>query len=252
MNTIPSRSGLWLCWLLVITGSRAFGIPDGHCQLESISMIGETEGQLDAGVVIGVDEDLLPAAELTANGLHPDCPVYWQIGSMIDGELVWSDVDGGQLFTYVFYTESAGAYYFRARSSGGDGWSNVEVFTLNPDPDSDQDGLADSWEYYYFGNLRYNGRRDNDRDLVSDLDEFLLGTNPTSAVDSDFNGLPDDWETFYSLAIPTGTHARDFNSDTDSLSDYQEFLMNTDPTTQNLIDFWDESLLKTRVWRMLR
>ncbi|MEM0967306.1 MAG: RHS repeat-associated core domain-containing protein [Verrucomicrobiota bacterium] len=233
MNTIPSRSGLWLCWLLVITGSRAFGIPDGHCQLESISMIGESEGQLDASVVIGVDEDLLPAAELTANGLHPDCPVYWQIGSMIDGELVWSDVDGGHLFTYVFYTESAGVYHFRARSSGDDGWSNVEVFTLNPDPDSDQDGLADSWEYYYFGNLRYNGRRDNDRDLVSNLDEFLLGTDPTSAVDGDFDDLPDDWEI---LNFGNLSESGEGDFDGDSVTNRIEFEQGTNPNDNSDID----------------
>ena len=47
--------------------------------------------------------------------------------------------------------------------------------------DSDGDGMADSWEMAYFGTLARDGTGDFDGDGVSDLDEYILGTNPTVA-----------------------------------------------------------------------
>jgi hypothetical protein len=46
--------------------------------------------------------------------------------------------------------------------------------------DSDADGLPDAWEVQYFGNTtNQNGGNDPDGDGVSNLQEYLLGTNPT-------------------------------------------------------------------------
>lgn len=45
--------------------------------------------------------------------------------------------------------------------------------------DSDSDGLPDSWEYYYFGNLAQSGTNDSDGDGVSNYQEMLDGTDPT-------------------------------------------------------------------------
>jgi hypothetical protein len=44
--------------------------------------------------------------------------------------------------------------------------------------DSDGDGLPDSWELAYFGNLNQTASGDFDGDGVSNLQEFLDGTNP--------------------------------------------------------------------------
>ncbi len=46
--------------------------------------------------------------------------------------------------------------------------------------DSDNDGLPDDWEMFYFGTLDYDGNDDNDGDGVSNLDEYNADTNPTS------------------------------------------------------------------------
>jgi hypothetical protein len=44
--------------------------------------------------------------------------------------------------------------------------------------DSDGDGMDDAWEFHYFGSLTRDGTGDFDGDGVSDLNEFLAGTDP--------------------------------------------------------------------------
>lgn len=46
--------------------------------------------------------------------------------------------------------------------------------------DADGDGLPDSWELAYFGNLSHTATGDFDRDGISNLEEFLDGTSPTN------------------------------------------------------------------------
>ena len=48
--------------------------------------------------------------------------------------------------------------------------------------DGDRDGLPDSWEQTYFGGLGQKPTGDFDGDGVSNLDEFLQGTNPADSA----------------------------------------------------------------------
>src|SRR5262249_4159568 len=52
--------------------------------------------------------------------------------------------------------------------------------------DSDGDGIADSWERTYFTNLNQNATADFDGDGVSNLQEFLDGTDPTNSASALF------------------------------------------------------------------
>ena len=70
------------------------------------------------------------------------------------------------------------------------GWINLGngAFTLSTDSvspgiDTDSDGMADAFEFQFFGNLAMNQTTDTDGDGVSDANEYAQGTNPTSPTD---------------------------------------------------------------------
>ena len=74
--------------------------------------------------------------------------------------------------------------------SANTGWINLGngAFVLNtlsvtPGVDSDMDGMADAFEFQFFGNLAMNMNTDTDGDGMSDVQEYLGGTNPTNASD---------------------------------------------------------------------
>jgi hypothetical protein len=59
--------------------------------------------------------------------------------------------------------------------------------TDTPNPDSDTNGLMDSWEIRNFGNINQNASGDPDGDGVVNLLEMKLGSNPNSSAST---GLP--------------------------------------------------------------
>ena len=102
--------------------------------------------------------------------------------------------------TYVpsgFYADSgrldpaAGSYYdviYARYSDGTNASPYMKVRVLSYNADSYNEGIPDSWRLSYFGNanpstgLKHHAADDADGDRYSNLQEFLLGSNPTNAT----------------------------------------------------------------------
>jgi hypothetical protein len=77
--------------------------------------------------------------------------------------------------------------------------------------DSDQDGLPDSWEENFFKSLEKDGNQDSDLDGLTDLQEYLIEsdpTNPNSGLRLEVLATPNSnqitlsWNSSYSAAGP--------------------------------------------------
>ena len=106
-----------------------------------------------------------------------------------------------------------------AGDNDGDTFSNRDEYIAGSNPnsiasvpgDADGDGLADSWEINYFGNITaQDGNGDPDGDLLTNEQEETNGTNPNNG-DNDGDGLNDAWEILYFL----NTTAQDGTGDPD-------------------------------------
>ncbi|MEI8108791.1 MAG: hypothetical protein WCI46_13340 [Verrucomicrobiota bacterium] len=162
---------------------------------------------------------------------HSDDLLTWEylplIESGTDGLLSWS------------FTSTASKFFLRLRFSDiptndpfsadfdGDKVSNDDELLFGTDPlvstDSDLDGLPDDWEKAYFGNLASGATDDPDSDGLSNLAEFMHGTNPNSP-DSDFDGLSDGDEVNIH-----GTDPLKWDSDGDTLPDGWEVQYGINP-----------------------
>lgn len=92
--------------------------------------------------------------------------------------------------------------------------------------DSDEDGMADLWESFHFGDLASTGNGDNDGDGLNDKAEYENLGNPT-VKDTDSDGVEDGPEV-----NTYGSSPALVDSDGDTLSDGDEVnVHNTSPAT---------------------
>ena len=96
------------------------------------------------------------------------------------------DVDGNGAFTSG---DVGGQVTNTARTIS----NRVTDIAIILDGDSDGDGMADWWEWQFFGDLSAGVDTDTDNDTLDNLTEYLLGTNPTSP-DSDEDFFGDSFE----------------------------------------------------------
>lgn len=137
--------------------------------------------------------------------IYQDNEGYLQLA--LEGELFKLNVSGGELqladppFTSNIHQaiyqdikiryEDGGVSVYSVATELDDA-SDVSIYiglgSKDTESDSDMDGMRDSWEIAYFGDLSHTGGADGDNDSFSDVEEFVNGTNPTVSNAVDFAG----------------------------------------------------------------
>lgn len=145
-------------------------------------------------------------------------------------------VEGAYLSTYppaLTVTESEDyrkGYTFGYKIGHFDGANSLPYNSTFPPIDADKDGIYDPWETRYGLNPGdpSDALSDKDGDLLTALDEFLLGTDPNNP-DTDGDGIPDGYEFAYGLD-PRNPADAALDLDGDGVSNLVEYQKGTDPT----------------------
>ena len=101
-------------------------------------------------------------------------------------------------------------------------------FIQTGNPDSDGDGMPDWWEtmFGFSPDDQADAGHDPDGDALSNLDEFLAGSNPL-VPDSDLDGIPDGGEV--SMGLNPSLSDIGLDSDGDGLSNFMEYNAGSNP-----------------------
>jgi hypothetical protein len=102
--------------------------------------------------------------------------------------------------------------------------TNNDIILTDLTDDSDNDGLPDYWEIYYFETRSCTAYQDYDGDSLNNLQEYQNGTNPTKK-DTDNDGL-NDWDELNIFL----TNPLKYDTDNDGMSDGDEVFAGFNPT----------------------
>jgi hypothetical protein len=110
--------------------------------------------------------------------------------------------------------------------------------------DSDGDGMSDVFETTYGLNRNVDDSGgDRDGDGLTNLEEFILGTDPTDP-DTDGDGMPDGYESDHGLSPVTALDANG-DLDGDGLTNLEEYLAGTDPADDEDIPTFLKGTIRT-------
>jgi hypothetical protein len=82
-------------------------------------------------------------------------------------------------FQLDFPVPVSGDYYLKVRAYNEQDYTAYNLYYYIPANDSDGDQLLDTWEEYYFGNLNGGPATNTDHDALTDLEEYVAGSDPT-------------------------------------------------------------------------
>ncbi|WP_300498839.1 PA14 domain-containing protein [Marinobacter sp.] len=145
-------------------------------------------------------------------------------------------ISGDYLHSYAQQLPTAGremtseeAYEMGYRVGFFDAERGLTFVPTYPPLDEDNDGLYDNWEIFYGLSPAEptDANSDDDNDLLSALDEFWSGTNPTKP-DTDGDGIPDGYEFAYGLD-PRNLSDASVDLDGDGYSVLEEYQAGTAP-----------------------
>ncbi len=165
--------------------------------------------------------------------------------------LAMTELGSGSYVATVSYTQSPVPYRFVRLASATQAYSIDAIEAITYRPDSDNDGMPDSWELSngldpLIGTGVHGPDGDRDADGLKNIDEYRFGTNGLNA-DSDGDGLPDGWEVQNGLdpLKNTGPDGPNGDPDGDGLTNEEEFAAGTDPRNPDsdgdgLPDGWEQ------------
>ena len=184
------------------------------------------------------------------------------------------DFDGDDLLNIQEYELGTNPLVPDTDGDGVDDQQDVAPTDSRYFEDTDNDGLPNRWEETYADGgfdpnspaeeINAQAQGDNDEDGLSNIEEYLAGSNPRMSdsdndgvsdrddafpanslyqQDSDSDGLPNRWEQEFGFD-PFESSDRNDDIDGDNIGNFDEFVLKTHPNfsdtdADNVIDTWD-------------
>jgi len=192
-NVVPAATGVG--WTFS-NGGVTKTIRLSNALSEKIEATYELSGLSKAYVRFGLSPNLLDLMTRGQAGLAEASPATTRVNLTNTGptDTVRAWVQGPQINTAATDVAAIGFTTVLRRNQAQTSQVEVELagagphvltlgFDLGTDltnPDTDSDGLPDAWEIANFGNLDQNGSGDFDHDGLTNLQEYIIGSDPTN------------------------------------------------------------------------